>query len=43
MQAQAARVLTNIRSLPNDLEKQLNALHDRNEALFFSIVCDKHR
>jgi len=42
MQAQAARVLTNIRSLPNDLEKHvaLNALHDRNEALFFSIVCD---
>src|SRR6516165_5749515 len=42
MQAQAARVLTNIRSLPNDLEKHvaLNALHDRNEALFFSVVCD---
>src|SRR6516162_1721175 len=42
MEEQVARVLTNLRSLPNDLEKYiaLNALHDRNEALFFSIVCD---
>lgn len=42
MQAQAARVLTNLRSLPTDLEKYvaLNALHDRNEALFFRVVCD---
>jgi malate dehydrogenase (oxaloacetate-decarboxylating)(NADP+) len=42
MQAQADRVLTNLRRLPNDLEKYvaLNALHDRNEALFFRIVCD---
>jgi len=42
MQAQAERVMTNLRSLPNDLEKYvaLNALHDRNEALFFRIVCD---
>jgi malate dehydrogenase (oxaloacetate-decarboxylating)(NADP+) len=42
MQAQAARVMTNIRHLPTDLEKHvaLNALHDRNEALFFSVVCD---
>jgi malate dehydrogenase (oxaloacetate-decarboxylating)(NADP+) len=42
MQAQAARVLPNIRNLPTDLEKHvaLNALHDRNEALFFSVVCD---
>ena len=42
MEAQAERVMTNLRSLPNDLEKYvaLNALHDRNEALFFRIVCD---
>ena len=34
--------MTNLRRLPNDLEKYvaLNALHDRNEALFFRIVCD---
>ena len=42
MEAQAARVLTNLRDLPNDLEKYvaLNSLHDRNEALFFRVVCD---
>src|ERR1017187_2827297 len=42
MEAQAKRVMTNLRSLPNDLEKYvaLNALHDRNEALFFRIVCE---
>jgi len=42
MKAQAERVLTNIRKLPNDLEKYvaLNALHDRNEALFFRVVTD---
>ncbi len=42
MQAQAERVLTNLRNLPSDLEKYvaLNALHDRNEALFFRLVCD---
>src|SRR3954470_13301419 len=42
MQAQAERVLTNLRSLPDDLQKYvvLNALHDRNEALFFRVVCD---
>jgi malate dehydrogenase (oxaloacetate-decarboxylating)(NADP+) len=42
MEAQAARVMTNLRLLPNDLEKYvaLNALHDRNEALFFRVVCD---
>src|ERR1700693_6221730 len=42
MKAQAERVLTHLRTLPNDLEKYvaLNALHDRNEALFFRIVCD---
>ncbi len=42
MEAQAARLMTNLRRLPNDLEKYvaLNALHDRNETLFFRIVCD---
>jgi malate dehydrogenase (oxaloacetate-decarboxylating)(NADP+) len=42
MEEQAERVLTNLRNLPNDLEKYiaLNALHDRNEALFFRVVCD---
>jgi len=42
MKAQAERMLTNLRRLPNDLEKYvaLNALHDRNEALFFRVVCD---
>ena len=42
MQAQAERVMTNLRRLPNDLDKYvaLNALHDRNEALFFRIVAD---
>jgi malate dehydrogenase (oxaloacetate-decarboxylating)(NADP+) len=42
MEAQAERVMSNLRRLPNDLEKYvaLNALHDRNEALFFRIVCD---
>ena len=42
MQQQAERVLTNLRSLPSDLEKYiaLNSLHDRNEALFFRVVCD---
>src|SRR5476651_305445 len=42
MQAQAERVMTNLRKLPNDLEKYvaLNGLHDRNEALFFRVVAD---
>jgi malate dehydrogenase (oxaloacetate-decarboxylating)(NADP+) len=42
MQTQAERVLTNLRTLPTDIEKYvaLNALHDRNEALFFRVVCD---
>src|ERR1039457_2128229 len=42
MQEQVERVLTNLRSLPNDLEKYiaLNSLHDRNEALFFRVVTD---
>lgn len=39
---QARRVLTNLRRLPDALEKYiaLNALHDRNETLFFRVVCD---
>jgi len=42
MEEQVERVLTNLRSLPTDLEKYvaLNSLHDRNEALFFRVVCD---
>ena len=39
---QAQRFLTHLRCLPNELEKfiDLNALHDRNEALFFRVVSD---
>src|SRR6516164_8988034 len=39
---QAARIIENLRRLPDDLEKYvaLNALHDRNEALFSRVVCD---
>jgi malate dehydrogenase (oxaloacetate-decarboxylating)(NADP+) len=39
---QAARVLQHLRGLSDPLEKfiALNALHDRNEALFFRVVCD---
>ncbi len=42
MAEQVDRVLVNLRSLPSDLDKYiaLNALHDRNEALFFRVVCD---
>jgi malate dehydrogenase (oxaloacetate-decarboxylating)(NADP+) len=42
MDEQVERVLTNLRGLPTDLEKYiaLNSLHDRNEALFFRVVCD---
>ena len=42
MEDQVARVLTNLRLLPDDLAKYvaLNELHDRNEALFFRVVCD---
>jgi malate dehydrogenase (oxaloacetate-decarboxylating)(NADP+) len=42
MEAQAERVLSNLRSLPDDLQKYivLNALHDRNETLFFRVMCD---
>ena len=39
---QVARFMTNLRGLPDDLDKYvaLNALHDRNEALFFRVICD---
>ena len=42
LQQQAQRVMENLRHLPDDLEKYvaLNALHDRNETLFFRILCD---
>ena len=42
IEQQAARIMTNLRRLPDDLEKYvaLNALHDRNETLFFRVVCD---
>jgi malate dehydrogenase (oxaloacetate-decarboxylating)(NADP+) len=39
---QVERVLEYLRRAPTDLEKYvvLSALHDRNEALFFRVVCD---
>ncbi len=39
---QVERVLQNLRKIPDPLEKfvALNALHDRNEALFFRVLCD---
>ena len=39
---QVMRVLENLRELPTALDKfiNLNALHDRNEALFFRVVSD---
>jgi malate dehydrogenase (oxaloacetate-decarboxylating)(NADP+) len=42
IEMQAEAFLENLRSLPNNLEKYvaLNALHDRNETLFFRVVCD---
>jgi malate dehydrogenase (oxaloacetate-decarboxylating)(NADP+) len=42
MEEQAALMMENLRRLSDDLEKYvaLNALHDRNEALFFRVVCD---
>jgi malate dehydrogenase (oxaloacetate-decarboxylating)(NADP+) len=42
LEEQAARMLENLHHLPDDLEKYvaLNALHDRNETLFFRVVCD---
>lgn len=41
-QEQMDRVLTNLRKLTDPLEKfvALNALHDRNESLFFRVLCD---
>src|SRR3990172_4908721 len=38
---QAVRVLARLRLLADPLEKfvALNALHDRNESLFFSVLC----
>jgi malate dehydrogenase (oxaloacetate-decarboxylating)(NADP+) len=42
MEMQADRILENLRSLPNNLQKYvaLTELHDRNETLFFRVVCD---
>src|SRR5689334_390315 len=42
IEEQAARIMANLRRLPDDLERYvaLNALHDRNETLFFRVVCD---
>jgi malate dehydrogenase (oxaloacetate-decarboxylating)(NADP+) len=39
---QAERILEHLRRLPDELEKYvaLAALHDRNESLFFRVVCD---
>ncbi len=39
---QAVRVLTRLRALTDPLEKfvALNALHDRNESLYFRVLCD---
>jgi malate dehydrogenase (oxaloacetate-decarboxylating)(NADP+) len=42
LEQQAERFMENLRRLPDDLEKYiaLNALHDRNETLFFRVLCD---
>jgi malate dehydrogenase (oxaloacetate-decarboxylating)(NADP+) len=42
MQEQIARVMSNYRAKPNDLEKYiyLTSLHDRNETLFYRVVVD---
>src|SRR5476649_919628 len=39
---QVERVLANLRKLSDPLDKfvALNSLHDRNESLFFRILCD---
>lgn len=39
---QATRVMNHLRSIEDPLQKyvSLNALHDRNEALFFRVLCD---
>ena len=39
---QMARVLQQLRRMADPLDKfvALNALHDRNEALFFRVICD---
>ncbi len=39
---QVTRVLENLRHFPDPLDKfvALNALHDRNESLFFRVLCD---
>src|SRR3954469_25527783 len=41
-QEQAARVMMNLRKMSDPLDKfvALNALHDRNETLFFRLLCD---
>jgi malate dehydrogenase (oxaloacetate-decarboxylating)(NADP+) len=42
LEEQAMRIMNNLRRMPDDLEKYvvLNALHDRNETLFFHVVCN---
>src|SRR6188472_474203 len=42
LEQQATRLMENLRHLPDDLQKYvaLNALHDRNETLFFRVVVD---
>ena len=42
MEEQIARVMSNLRAKPNDLEKYvyLTSLHDRNETLFYRVVVD---
>ena len=39
---QMRRVVTYIRELPTPLDRyvELNALHDRNESLFFRVLCE---